>query len=376
VSEYVFYLALFVLTGGQASTTQPAQIPQVRSVRPQLSASEVSELRARAENGDAAAQLTLGKAYEEGNGVTRNDQFAVNWYRKAADQGHAAAQHRLGVMYRLGQGVNRDKEEAVRWYHKAARKGNPEALFNLGISYYNGDGVPSNPTLAYSWFLLAQEAGNTAAEDAVKRSAEEGGRLGTPDALLQVAAMYEKGDELPQSYIEAAEWYRKAADLSPQAAVSLASMLVDGRGVSQDYGQAMNLCRSAAKQGYAPAQYCLGYLYQHGLGVQANANEAVKRYVQASRDGYRQARMVLAEMYWKGEGIAVDRPEAYYYFFLASRGVPAAQTQARMLWKEMSKDDIKHLEKKLRDLHFDPKKVFDSMQNQTNPEATKGSSQP
>src|SRR5260370_2186987 len=280
VNAFVFYLALGAATAGAQTLTQtpPSPTPDQRSIQSKLSAAEVAKLQASAEGGDASAQYALGIAYEGGNGVPQSDESAVKWYRKAADQGNAVAQSRLGVMYRIGQGVGRDKEEAVRWYRKAARRGNPQALFNLGVSYYNGDGVPSNPTLAYSWFLLAQEAGNPAAEDAVKRSAEEGGRMGTPDALVQVAAMYEKGEELPQSYIEAAKWYRKAAELSPLAAVNLSSLLIDGKGVAQDYGQAMSFCRRAAKWNYAPGQFCVGYLYQRGLGTPADPKEAAKWY--------------------------------------------------------------------------------------------------
>jgi uncharacterized protein len=379
VNSFVLYLALAIApAGGQAlPQTPPSQPPQQPPTHPELNDADVSELKAKAEKGDASAQYDLGKAYKEGNGVIHNDELAVQWYRNAADRGNANAENDLGIMYRLGLGVNRDKEEAVRWYRKAAKQRNPQAIFNLGASYYNGDGVPSNPTLAYAWFLLAQDAGNPAAQDAVKRSAEEGGRMGTPDALLQVAAMYEKGEELPQSYAEAAKWYRKAADLSPEAGVKLASMLINGIGVRQDYGQAMALCQRAATQNYADAQYCVGYLYQHGLGMQADPKEAAKRYVLAGNGGQRKAMMDLAEMYWKGEGIRVDRPEAYCYFFLAGRrGMPDAKKQAQTLWNEMSKDDIKHLEKKLRDLRYDPKNVFAFMQDQTTPEAASGSSQP
>lgn len=207
VNALVLYLALGVATvGGQTSAQTPAPLPEQRPVQPRLSATEIAKLQADAERGDATAQYALGVAYEAGNGVPQSDESAVKWYRKAAEQGNAAVQNRLGVMYRIGQGVSRDKEEAVRWYRKAARQGNPQALFNLGVSYYNGDGVPSDSIVAYSWFLLAQDAGNPMAEDAVKRSAEDGGRMGTPDALMQVAAMYEKGIDLPQSYSEAARW--------------------------------------------------------------------------------------------------------------------------------------------------------------------------
>jgi TPR repeat protein len=367
VGTFVLYLALLFVSTAQAEAMQQTPLPEQQLVVPKLDPVEVSELRARAEHGDATAEYALGKAYESGNGVPQNEEAAVKWYRKAAEQGNAPAQNDLGIMYRTGQGVNRDKEQAVRWYRKAAKQGNPQALFNLGVSYYNGDGIPSDPSAAYSWFLLAEEAGNPAAKDAVKRSADAGGRLGTPDAMQHIAAMYEKGDELPQNYSEAAKWYRRAADMSPEAGVRLAEMLIDGKSVPQDYGQAVTLCRSAAKKNYSPGQCCVGYLYQHGLGVEANPKEAAKWYREASTGGSRVAMTSLADMYWKGDGVGVDRPEAYYYLFLASRGMPEAKTRAALLWKEMSKDDIKHLERKLRDLHFEPKSVFEFMQNPDTP---------
>jgi TPR repeat protein len=284
-----------------ASASQPTQQESDKSSP--LSPSKVHQLQAKAEAGDAGAQAALGEAYRDGKGVSKSDTTALKWFRKAADQGDGAAENSLGLMYRMGQGVARDSEEAVRWYKKAAKHGNGTAMFNLGAAYYDGDGVPSDPNSAYAWFLLAQEAGSPPADDAVKRSAEEGERLGaTQDALQQVAAMYEEGDALQQSYAEAAKWYRKAADAgSSQARVKLASMFIDGRGVQRDYGQAMILCRDAAKQNYASGQYCVGYIYQHGLGTPADSKEAAKWYELASKGGHQKAIMDLAEMYWKGE---------------------------------------------------------------------------
>lgn len=358
-----FVLGAAVAAGQTSAGTAQSQSPQQKPASVKLSPTEISELRAKAEQGDATAQFSLGRACEAGNGVPHNDKSAAEWYRKAADQGNPAAENRLGVMYRLGLGVSPDKEEAVRWYRRAAKQGNAEGMFNLGVSYYNGDGVSSDPTLAYAWFLLAKEAGNPMAVDAVKRSAEENGGLGTPDALQAIAAMYETGDGLPQNYSEAAKWYRKAADLNPAAAFKLASMLINGKGVPQDYGEAMALCRNAAKRYYAPAQYCVGFLYQKGLGMPVDPKEAAKWYGDASRGGNRMAMTALATMYWKGDGIAVDRPEAYYYFVRAYfKGSQDAKTQTQNLMKEMDKDEIKRLEKKLRDARMDPKKVFALMQ--------------
>lgn len=57
-------------------------------------------------------------------------------YRARAEQGDAAAQNSLGYRYHYGQGVPRDDAEALRWYHKAADQGLAKAQFNLGLMYY------------------------------------------------------------------------------------------------------------------------------------------------------------------------------------------------------------------------------------------------
>ena len=52
-----------------------------------------------ADQGDVNAQYELGRMFENGQSVAKNDQLAVAWYRKAAEQGHAEAQASLGVLY-------------------------------------------------------------------------------------------------------------------------------------------------------------------------------------------------------------------------------------------------------------------------------------
>ena len=69
--------------------------------------------------------------YDEGEGVAKDRQEAVVWFRRAADQGHAMAQFTLGRMYYLGEdlgeGVAKDEKEAVVWLRRAADQGYAEA---------------------------------------------------------------------------------------------------------------------------------------------------------------------------------------------------------------------------------------------------------
>lgn len=137
----------------------------------------------RANKGDAAAELELGRAYEEGKGVAQDDAEATLWFRKAAEQGYPQAQNSLGVMYALGRGVNRDKEEAVRWYQKAAKGGLPEGFYNVAISYFNGEGVNQDLNLAYAYMVIAQSKGDPQAGEALQHISDEvQGHLGNVQA--------------------------------------------------------------------------------------------------------------------------------------------------------------------------------------------------
>ena len=84
-------------------------------------------LRQKAENGDAASQFLLGKAYDQGEGIEQNFEKATEWYLKATKQGNVDAQFNLAVSYENGQGVKRNLDTAVSWYLKAAEQGDTEA---------------------------------------------------------------------------------------------------------------------------------------------------------------------------------------------------------------------------------------------------------
>ena len=107
----------------------------------QNSADPIGSLRALAEQGNAAAQYTLGLHYSQGNGVARDMVEAVKWTRKAAEQGMAAAQYNLACCYAEGDGPQKDMTEAVKWLRKAAEQGHADAQYHLGVCYYLAQGL-------------------------------------------------------------------------------------------------------------------------------------------------------------------------------------------------------------------------------------------
>ena len=121
--------------------------------------------RARAEEGDALAQVNLGVMYENGRGVPEDDAEAVRWFRLAAEQGNAFSQSNLGVKYLNGEGVPQDDAEAVRWWRLAAEQRYANAQFMLGVMYRFGTGVPEDNVLASMWWNLAAAQGNENAQE-------------------------------------------------------------------------------------------------------------------------------------------------------------------------------------------------------------------
>ena len=79
-------------------------------------------LLAKANAGDAEAQLNTGVLYANGQGLPQDYLQAAYWFRKAAEQGVFAAQNNLGVCYEKGLGVPKDQAEADKWFRKAAKQ--------------------------------------------------------------------------------------------------------------------------------------------------------------------------------------------------------------------------------------------------------------
>ncbi len=76
-------------------------------------------------------------------------------------------------------------------------------------------------------------------------------------------------------------------------------------------------CRIAADQGSETAQLLLGYMYTNGKGVPQDYKEALKWYRLAADQGKASAQFNLALMYANGQGVPQEFIEAHKWFNLA-----------------------------------------------------------
>jgi uncharacterized protein len=144
-------------------------------------ATALREWQPLAEQGQALAQYNLGLLYANGQGVSKDDAQAQQWYEKAAAQGHADAQVNLGILYDYGRGVAQDYKKAVYWYRLSAKQGNELAQRQLGLMFERGDGVPQDYVQAYMWYTLG--AANGAKRGAALRDALA--KRMTPDQIAE-----------------------------------------------------------------------------------------------------------------------------------------------------------------------------------------------
>lgn len=144
-------------------------------------------LLAKANAGDATAQVQVGEAYEAGKGVARDPNQAAAWYRKAADQKSISAELHLAELYRDGDGKKfpRDVVQAAAWYRKAAEQGDPGAQGTLGMLYTLGQGVPRSDVEAYFWLDLAASVPSPNQEQYAANRQNVGTRI-TADELADV----------------------------------------------------------------------------------------------------------------------------------------------------------------------------------------------
>ena len=89
--------------------------------------------------------------------------------------------------------------------------------------------------------------------------------------------MYAAGRGITKNDVDAASWYRKAAEQHNAAAeFDLGLMYTKGQGVAKDDAEAVKWFRKAADQGFALAQNNLGLMYVNGRGVPRDKVQAHK----------------------------------------------------------------------------------------------------
>lgn len=243
-----------------------------------------------AEKEDTEAMRKIAICYDDGYGVEKDDQKALEWYRKAAELGDAEAIYRIGSYYHWDV---YDYEEALEWYKKAAALGHAEAMLRIGQLYSDGDGVEQNDEESARWrsdyFKTSVKAGDYTTEVTIIGC--EGTELfewcRSAAAKNNMAAMmhlgdyyeYESEDEEDDEdaylkkadYKEALKWYQKAAELGFGNAMWKMAEIYSGQWEAyKNLDEALRWCRKTAESGVTLAMRAMGDYCMEGLNGMKN----------------------------------------------------------------------------------------------------------
>ena len=110
-----------------------------------------TDLRSRAQAGDAEAAAELGQMYARGGSVGMDIDEAFRWLTKGMDGGSNAARREFGLLLLRLPGPRRDPARAVPLLTQAAEAGDAEAQTALGMLYAWGDGIGRDGAQALAW---------------------------------------------------------------------------------------------------------------------------------------------------------------------------------------------------------------------------------
>lgn len=226
------------------------------------------QVKKKAEQGDAEAQLDLAFLYSFGRGVKKNDVEARKWLEKSVAQNEPYAVFSKGLMYRDGLlGVKQDYAQAKIWFEKAIQLNDTSAMIEMGNLYLNGHGVQQDFNQAEMWFNKAVALGTIEAEAAlasvyIQRARQQGGndKLYKQAKLLLEKALQANLDE----------------NMKVQIYHMLGLLYQNGWGVAQDYKIAYMYFSQASDGGNLYARMEVIRSLYHGTGVEKNQAFAIK----------------------------------------------------------------------------------------------------
>ena len=284
----------------------------------------------------------LGDFYRDGIGAAQAYEDAARLYQAASDRGDAGAMIALSELYNEGKGVEKNVELAIQLQKKAseiyewnifgnmplefakeqAQQGDEEAMYQLGNRYDNGDGVEQNPEVASDWWFKAAIKGHIKAAHNLgnyyfyeKHDVENGlkwfEKAASGDSTLSLYALgdiFFNGIGIAQDKDKGLLYYKKAADLDyPEAERKLSFLYHDGDFVEQDIDKSKYWLEKYLEHDSPDAHYRMGLCLYHGDMYETNYSQALVHFSEAVKGRCHDASPYYIDLLWRGNHAEQDR---------------------------------------------------------------------
>ena len=141
---------------------------------------------------------------------------------------------------------------------------------------------------------------------------EKAARQGMYFAQNTLGILYRFGLGVGKNYEKSFNWFYKAAQAGNLLAISnVAICYYNGEGVPQDFQKAAEYFIKAAQLGHPISQVLVGQMYMKGEGVEQDYTQAVRWLKESCKKGERLAFAPLGHCYLKGLGVDQDQEEAF-----------------------------------------------------------------
>ena len=288
-------------------TYQTADLGQIR-IRLQNAAAqgncEARDLLINMEReGDHTACIMLGRLYAQGD-ITRStdvsDQDVFRWLEAAATQGDQLAYYRLGKMYEYGWGIEKDEHKAFNCFNQSTSD-IVLALKAIADCYLYGKGVERSECKAVRWYRKAAKQGDIGATESIKELADDY----CTEALYVLGKAHEKGWGIASDSVEAITYYKKTiAFYHPKSEYEVAMHLLRHSPTQKERVDALELLTQAA--GLEARKR-----YAKHIAKRLKSSELDK----VSKCGYYKAQQALARQYEDGTIIEMRTLDAIYEIY-------------------------------------------------------------
>ncbi len=299
------------------------------------------------ETGDAKAARELGELYRTGaEGVPQDFEKAARFY-EAAVPSDSIAEFWLAAFYELGQGVPANSAEALKHYEAAAKFEHPLAQLRLGRAYYAGTlGVKPDQGKAKDYLLRAAkngceeevrcllsaqtlvEAMRSADPDAVKKAAEAvkpWAEKGFPEAQCALAGAYFVFKELEPDQEKTKKLFEAAAEKNDGTSCAILFAFFGRRDFSPTQNKRVREETAEISDPKNLLFFCRAIAIAEGaFGYEKDIPKAVEMLKTAAEAGIAPAADLLWKIYAVGvEGVPADAKKSEYW-----RGISAEKDHA------------------------------------------------
>lgn len=304
-----------------------------------------AEYKAKAEQGDAEAQLIVGMCYYMGEGgVKQDDREAIKWFQLAAKQKNYQAQYILSVYCMEGRAIPKNEELGKKLLISASNGGFAEAQYMyasmLAEEKKMDEALPLMKKAVAQGFVPAQTALGTYYVTMMKPGSKEHEEgltlLSYAAAQGDVEAQMTLGGTLidMKKISEGVVWLEiagmngeksipevlKSITLTPSDCyeVSAAFFLGDGI-IPKSYAKFKYWGELAAAQNNVDALFSLGVYYFGGYNHEQNLPKGISYLTKAADQGNSEAQALLAIAYRNGRGVPKDYQKSIEFLKKAAK---------------------------------------------------------